>query len=162
MLKIRSATLEDKEAIVQLWHQGWHDAHALLVPADILAFRTKSHFHSWFEQASDTFYLALLEDEPIGFVSVKEAEVVKLYVGQRSRGSGAASKLLDFAERTLRQSGILEAELLCTAGNIRAERFYQRQGWTLVQTLEDALWMPDETNQRFVVLTHRLRKSLME
>lgn len=162
MLEIRPAVSGEAEAIVQLWHQGWHDAHAELVPPEVLSFRTKWHFLSWLQEASDTFYVAISGKELMGFVSVKGAEVVKLYVSQGARGSGVASALLSFAERTLRQGGIVEAELLCTAGNGRAERFYQRQGWNLVQTFEDPLWVPSGINQNFVVSTHRFRKILTD
>jgi hypothetical protein len=50
--------------------------------------------------------------------------------------------------------------LLCTAGNIRAERFYAREGWELSDSYEDALWTPESSNEKFFVLTHRFEKDL--
>jgi len=108
----------------------------------------------------DRFYVAQSDENLVGFVSLKGAEVVKLYVGVGDRGTGVASALLDFAERTLRQDRILEAELLCTAGNARAERFYLRHGWSLIDTFEDALWTPTEVSRKFIVSTRRYRKNL--
>ncbi|MDP9630329.1 UNVERIFIED_ORG: GNAT superfamily N-acetyltransferase [Ensifer adhaerens] len=87
---------------------------------------------------------------------------MKLYVGRGVRGTGMASALLDFAERTLREDRVREAELFCTAGNARAERFYLRQGWSLVEKFDDALWAPTGISQKFVVSTHRYRKKLSD
>ena len=36
MLEIRPAGLADHERIVELLHQGWHEAHAGLVPSEVL------------------------------------------------------------------------------------------------------------------------------
>ena len=161
-MDIQPAAPEDEEAIVHLWHQGWHDAHAELVPPEALVYRTKSHFRIWLKEASDTFYVARSGDNLIGFVSLMGIEVVKLYVGVGARGTGVASALLGFAEHALRQDGVSQAELFCTAGNIRAERFYIRQGWCLIDTFDDALWAPPGISQKFVVSTHRYRKRLAD
>lgn len=97
MLEIRPADSADQEKILQLWHRGWHDAHSDLVPSEVLAFRTESDFAIWLKETRDTFYVAI-DLELLGFVSVKGPEVVKLYVGKSSRGSGVAHALLSFAE----------------------------------------------------------------
>ncbi|MGO7732740.1 hypothetical protein [Rhizobium leguminosarum] len=80
MLEIRPAETADHEEIVQLWHQGWHDAHADLVPSEVLAFRTKDDFPLWLKEAEDAFFVATDDTGVLGFVSAKGAEVVKLYV----------------------------------------------------------------------------------
>ena len=49
MVSIRSAQPEDRSAIVDIWHAGWHDAHANLVPEGILEFRTVECFWSWLD-----------------------------------------------------------------------------------------------------------------
>jgi GNAT superfamily N-acetyltransferase len=159
MIITRAARAEDHTAIVQLWHQGWHDAHAHLVPTEILAFRTPRHFKLWLEQTSDEFYVAK-DQELLGFVSVKDAEVVKLYVSERARGTGVAHSLLSFAEQLLLKKGMTEAELFCTAGNIRAQKFYEREGWSLSRSFDDALWLPDGVTGLFMVRTHCYRKFL--
>lgn len=160
MYELRPAEPADHEEVIQLWHQGWHDAHAHLVPSDVLAFRTEEHFAIWLKQAQDAFFVAIDDAGVLGFVSTKEAEVVKLYVGRRARGTGAAHVLLSFAEEKLRNSGICKAALFCTAGNIQAERFYQREGWSLSHSFEDALWTPEGVEKVFTVLTHHFEKDL--
>jgi putative acetyltransferase len=69
---IRPARASDHIDIVRLWH----DAHANLVPPEILAFRTLNHFAVWLKQAPDVFHVATNLDL-LGFVSVKGAEIAK-------------------------------------------------------------------------------------
>lgn len=160
MLIIRPAEAANQADIVRLWHEGWHDAHAALVPPAVLAFRKIGDFGTWLSEARDAFYVAV-DSELQGFVSIKGSEIVKLYVGRRARGQGLAQDLLSFAERKVSENGVREAELFCTAGNIRAENFYQRQGWVLSRTFEDFLWVPKGIADRFAVQTHRFQKNLM-
>ncbi|WEX88070.1 GNAT family N-acetyltransferase [Sinorhizobium garamanticum] len=159
MIEIRAARDEDYATIVPLWHRGWHDAHADLVPAELLAYRTLGHFALWLEQASDEFYVAA-DHGLLGLISLKDAEVVKLYVSENARGTGVARSLLSFAEQLLLKRGVRQAELFCTAGNIRAQRFYEREGWSLSRSFEDALWLPKDVVGRFTVQTHCYRKTL--
>lgn len=160
MLEIRPAETADHEEIVQLWHQGWHDAHADLVPSELLAFRTKDYFTLWLKEAQDKFFVAIDNTCMLGFVSVKGVEVVKLYVSNRARGTGVANVLLSFAEKLLRDAGITKAVLLCTADNLRAERFYKREGWDLSHSFEGELWTPEGVRKKFIVSTHRFEKDL--
>jgi len=160
MLEIRTAEAVDHKKIIHLWHQGWHEAHAELVPSEVLRFRTKSHFELWPKEAREAFYVATDDGELLGFVSVKDAEVVKLYVGNHARGAGVAHALLSYAEHLLRYQGVSKAELYCTAGNIRAERFYEREGWNLSCSFEDALWLPEGVSRKIMVSTHRFLKDL--
>ncbi|MFD9898652.1 GNAT family N-acetyltransferase [Mesorhizobium sp. NPDC059025] len=159
MFEIRPAETADYPRIVRLWHQGWHDAHAALVPAGVLAFRTIDHFAIWLQEARDAFYVAV-DAELLGFVSTKGSEIVKLYVDRDARGGGVAHRLLFFAELNLAESGVQEAELFCTAGNSRAEKFYQREGWIISRSFDDHLWMPKGQGGRFVVRTHRFQKTV--
>ncbi|WP_309547142.1 GNAT family N-acetyltransferase [Rhizobium rhizogenes] len=159
MFDIRLARASDHIDIARLWHDGWHDAHANLVPLEILAYRTPDHFAVWLKQASDVFHVATNPDL-LGFVSIKGAEIVKLYVAKPARGTGAAQDLLSFAERLLRENDVKEAELFCTAGNLRAEKFYRRENWLLSRTFDDALWVPEGVNEKVEVSTHRFCKTL--
>ncbi|HBF28551.1 GNAT family N-acetyltransferase [Rhizobium sp.] len=160
MLVIRPAEPADHSKIVQLWYHGWHDAHADLVPSGVFAFRTEDHFAVWLKEARDTFYVAI-DTELLGFVSLNGTEIVKLYVGKSVRGTGVAHTLLSFAEQVLSQEGVREAELFCMAGNTRAEKFYQREGWSLSRSFHDALWVPHGVRDQFIVATHCFRKKLL-
>ncbi len=159
MIHIRSASNADRAAILRIWHQGWHDAHARLVPPELLAFRTPAHFALWLDQSPDPFHVAV-DREVLGFVSLNGSEIMRLYVDRAARGTGLAGFLLEFAEQGLRAEGCLAAELFCAAGNIRAERFYIRQGWALSRTFEEALWIPEGIARSHTIPTHHYRKVL--
>ena len=158
--EIRPATSADHPAILQLWHQGWHDAHGDLVPATLLPYRTPEHFQVWLTQCVESFFVATEGGAVAGFHSVEGTELVKLYVSREAKGSGIARTLLSHAETVLAADGVSRAELFCTAGNLRAQRFYEREGWTLAETTSDALWLPPGCSDRFEVLTHRYVRAL--
>jgi len=160
MIRIRPAQLEDSAELIKLWHAGWHDAHSHLVPREILAYRSVDHFNMWLSECRDACYAARGLSELLGFVSIRGAEVVKLYVSAAARGSGIATALLSYAERELHRHGIIEAELYCTAGNLRAQKFYEREGWELSRTFEDALWLPRGVQGKYLVETRRYGKRL--
>lgn len=84
MFKIRPAKTAYHNEIVQLSHVGWHDAHADLVPLEVLPFRTKEHFTVWQKEAQDAFFTAPDDAGARGFDSVKGAEIFKLYVSNRA------------------------------------------------------------------------------
>lgn len=160
MIAVRPARLNDRQAILEIWHQGWHEAHARLVPTALLAFRTPEYFSRWLDQCTDKFHVAEDDGALSGFVSVKDCEIVKLYVAPDARGAGVARALLSHAERLLAAQGIEEAALFCLAGNFRAERFYARQGWRISETIQDALWLPAGITGAFRVETHQFTKRL--
>ncbi len=68
----------------------------------------------------------------LGFVSIEGSELAKLYVSSQARGKGVAAALLSHAEGQLYERGVVEAEIHCTQGNKRAQRFYEREGWVLM------------------------------
>ncbi len=143
MTDIEPARGRHHSQIVDIWHAGWHDAHAALVPAEILAFRKRHHFDLWLTAEAARFDLALDGDIVLGFVAVSGNELLKLYVGADWRGTGVAAALLRHAEAILARRGQSEMVLHCTAGNDRAHHFYEKHGWRLSETLSAPLWLPD-------------------
>lgn len=140
--EIRPFQARDRPAVLSLWHQGWHDAHAHLVPLAVLSYRTPHYFSLWIDECQDEFFVFQEGSEISGFVFLQVSELVKLYVSRKARGKGAAAILLKFAESTLVERNIGVASLFCTTGNRRAEAFYTRHGWVLSREFEDVLWLP--------------------
>lgn len=161
MGKIRLARQEDHQAIVEIWHAGWHEAHAKLVAPSILSFREIDHFWLWLESSTDEFLVAIRDDAVTGFVATNGAELVKLYVAPSARSTGAAAALLASGEGRIADNGFADAVLYCTAGNARAERFYRREGWILHETRPDTLWVPQGTSCTVLAETHRFGKHLV-
>ncbi len=151
---------ENGSALIRLWHQGWHDAHANLVPVDVLDYRKPEYFAIWLNECADEFFTASSDRGLLGFVSIKNSEIVKLYVHRKARGTGVAKALLAHAEKTLLARGVEAAELFCTAGNNRAEHFYAKEGWHLARTFRDYLWMPNGRVAKYSVETNQYEKSL--
>lgn len=130
MVELRHATQADAPAMAQIWYLGWCDAHLGNVPQQLVDARTRESFEPRaLEHVQDTT-VATVDGEVAGFVMVVGDEVEQVYVSAGHRGSGVASALLTAAEQSVVANGHSVAWLAVVAGNTRARRFYERQGWT--------------------------------
>ena len=73
--------------------------------------------------------VAVVGGEIVGFSMVVSDEVEQLYVDRAQRGTDIAPMLLRHAERSIATAGFDVAWLAVVAGNRRARRFYEREGW---------------------------------
>ncbi len=126
---LRPATPADAAAVADLWHRGWHDAHAGHVPEGLTAARTLESFRERTTQRTGDTTVAVVDGEVAGFVMVVDDEVEQVFVDSAHRGSGLAGVLLDEAERQVAAGGHDVAWLAVVVGNARARRFYARRGW---------------------------------
>lgn len=133
-MDVRDAEPLDIDALADIWYDGWHDAHAHLVPAELTRLRTLDGFRERLERGSPTVRTVGPAGRPDGFAIVKDTELYQLYVAPRARGSGVAAALIRDAERRLADAGVSTAWLACAIGNDRAARFYQKSGWLLAGT----------------------------
>ena len=130
MTTIRPAGDADMAAVAVLWHEGWHDGHAGHVPDGLTAVRTLDAFHERTpSRVADTAVAVSGTGALLGFVMVVGDEVEQLFVGRASRGTDLAALLLTEAERRVAAAGHSSAWLAVVAGNARARRFYEKQGW---------------------------------
>jgi putative acetyltransferase len=158
MTSIRPADDGDMAAVAELWHEGWHDAHAGHVPDGLTAARTLAAFHERTpSRVADTTVAVSDDGELLGFVMVVDDEVEQVFVGRSARGSGLAPLLLAEAERQVAAAGHVSAWLAVVTGNARARAFYEKQGWS------DAGDLPYEVTaggERFVSPCRRYVKSV--
>jgi GNAT superfamily N-acetyltransferase len=126
---IRDANLADISQLVEIWYEGWRDAHARIVPAELVRLRTRQSFDDRLRAISGRVRVAGLTAAPLGFYVLKSAEVYQLFVAAPARGSGIAAVLIADAETRLVESGARTAWLTCAIGNDRAARFYEKCGW---------------------------------
>jgi ribosomal protein S18 acetylase RimI-like enzyme len=156
-MEIRAANQAEIDQLAKVWYEGWHDAHALIVPAELTTLRTLESFRERLLEALPDIRVVGPPGAPVGFCIVKEAEVYQLYVSAGSRGSGVASALIDDAEARLAASGIRTAWLACAIGNERAARFYEKRGWYRVGTMVNRL---DPSSGHYLLEVWRYEKSL--
>jgi len=156
-MEIRAANEGEIEQLANLWHEGWHDAHASIVPAELAKFRTLESFRERLLEALPDIRVVGPPDAPVGFCIVKDAEVYQLYVSAGSRRSGVASALIANAEARLAASGVKTAWLACAIGNERAARFYEKHGWSRVGTMVNRL---DPSSGQSLLEVWRYEKSL--
>jgi ribosomal protein S18 acetylase RimI-like enzyme len=129
-VSIRPGTVSDAAAVARIWATGWLDGHLGNVPEELVRARTHDSFRTRApERVADTA-VAEVDGELAGFVMVVGDEVEQVYVDPAHRGSGIAGTLLTEAERRVAANGHECAWLAVAAGNDRAKRFYEKQGWT--------------------------------
>lgn len=113
--------------MAEIWCHGWREGHLGHVPDELLAARTWESFGVRAAQRIEGTVVATVDDVVAGFVMVVDDEVEQVYVTPEHRGSAVAATLLAEAERLVAVNG---HELAVVAGNGRARRFYERNGWT--------------------------------
>lgn len=126
---LRPARPADAGDIAAIWHHGWRDGHLGHVPDALVRARTEGSFRSRAARRVADTVVACVGESVAGFIMVVGDEVEQVYVSGAHRGTGVAAALLAEAERLVRAGGHQRAWLAVVAGNARARRFYERQGW---------------------------------
>lgn len=136
---IRPATPDDVEAIASVWYSGWRESHLGHVPDALLAHRTPRHFLERVPDILATTTVAAVDGEVIGLVVTADDEVEQLYLADHHRGTGVAPALLRHGETVIAER-FDRAFLAVVAGNGRARRFYEREGWADAGPFEYHAW----------------------
>jgi len=139
---IRKAERADVEALTELWFNGWRDAHAAIVPADLARQRTRESFRERMAAAFETVRVAQSGERVLGFHWITGDELNQFYVAAEARGTGVAAQLLADALGALRAAGVRTPWLACAIGNDRAARFYEKAGWTRAGVVTSELATP--------------------
>lgn len=133
----------EMSAVAALWHDSWHDGHAALLPAPIVAQRDLGSFAARLVPLLAETVVAVENDRIVGFGALVGSEIDQLYVTRAARGTAVAADLLASLEDRLRQAGVMRAEIQCLEGNDRALAFYRRHGWQVTGTADLPIWMPE-------------------
>lgn len=113
-------------------------------------------FESWCDQADSTAqgsdcatFIAFFCGEPIGIAAIYRdekrsdvGEVLQVWVAPEYRGKGIALDLMDTVFHWAGRNGFREIMATITKGNMRAQRFYQKYGFKLVDGA--SLDVPDD------------------
>jgi len=142
-MNVRDTEPRELDQLATLWYDGWQDAHAAIVPAELIRLRTLDSFRARLEKALPYIRVAGPPGAPLGFTIVKGDELYQLFVAASARGGGVAAALIEDAEARLSQNGVETAWLACAIGNQRAARFYEKRGWTRAGTMVNSLTTPE-------------------
>ncbi len=129
MPQTRPAVADDLNTLADIWHTGWHEAHADHVPNELKALRSRDGLRTRLENMLGTTDVVGPVGAPVGFCTVKDDEIYQFYVSPAARGSGTADALMQAGEKRLKDSGIKVGQLWVIPQNSRAIAFYQRNGW---------------------------------
>lgn len=143
-MKVAPALLQDAAAIAALHVRSWQSAYAdILAPAFLASLSVDDRAQRWrqiLETSASQTRVAVDDDGSIhGFVSLgphrdlpdrpAQGEIWALYVAPERWGQGVGGALLSHALRELRALGLVDVSLWVLAGNQRAIRFYESQGF---------------------------------
>jgi GNAT superfamily N-acetyltransferase len=128
-MDVRAAQEREIDHLARIWYDGWHEAHAQLVPEELTRLRTLGSFRDRLQAALPVVRVIGPPGEPLGFCIVHGDELYQLFVASESRGTGLAAALVADAEARLSSAGVETAWLACAIGNRRAANFYEKCGW---------------------------------
>ncbi len=127
-IRLRPATQVDLDAIADIWHAGWRDAHLGHVPDELVRHRTRADLARLAVQRVPHTIVAVDRDRVVGFAVIHDDELEQLYVAADVRRRGVATALVARAEATI-AARFDTAWLAVVAGNTAARQFYLRRGW---------------------------------
>ena len=124
-MKVRPATDEDREPLLELWERSVRATHDFLAPNDIVALRPLVAA----ELASDAteWWVLEIDDAGAGFLGFANDAIEALFIDPSRRGEGGGTSLVEHAQRLAR--GVLTVDV--NEQNERARRFYERRGFAV-------------------------------
>lgn len=145
----RPATPDDLDALTDIWHDGWHEAHAAHVPNELIDLRDHASLRIRMEAMLKSTDVVGPIGAPIGFCTVTDDEIYQFYVAPAGRGAGTANALIKAGETRIKAAGFATAKLYVLPENPRAQAFYRRNGWdgdiveeVPLQTLTEPYMLP--------------------
>jgi GNAT superfamily N-acetyltransferase len=157
-MDVRPADTTEIDHVGKLWFDAWQDAHAAILPVELVRLRTLESFRERIHAALETVRVIGPRGAPMGFCMIKEDELYQLFVHAEARGASVAAALLADAEVQLRESGVKTAWLACAIGNERAAKFYEKHVWHRAGNMINRLDTPEG---EFLLEVWRYEKALV-
>jgi GNAT superfamily N-acetyltransferase len=142
-LEVRTANIDEINALAEVWYHAWRDAHAEIVPESLVKLRTIDNFRERLPALLPDLRVIGAAGRPLGFSITKDDELYQLFVSAEARGTGVAKALIAEVEQRLATNGVKIAWLACAVGNDRAARFYEKSGWHLARNFTSEIPVPD-------------------
>ena len=131
---IRPARPDEVEQLLGIQRDACVKAFAHIFPPELYPYPDDDVRTMWREALADAdveAYVAEVDGEPVGSVSVGDVFLRTLYVVPAKWGTGIGTALHDLALERLRARGCTTAKLWTLEENWDARRFYERRSWML-------------------------------
>jgi ribosomal protein S18 acetylase RimI-like enzyme len=132
-MELRPAVPADALAVARVHVRAWQIGYRGLLPAaylDSLRAEDRAARYTFDRTDGPRTTVAIDAGELVGFATIHGAELCALHVDPAAWGRGVGRALIAQARADLAAAGAAEAHVWVLVGNARAERFYQRDGWT--------------------------------
>ena len=144
-MRLREAVIDDARGIATVHVQTWQAAYRGIVPDDALDAmdideRETNWRGGWSFEPGRAVWVAEEDDAIVGWSNAGPSrdtdeaatpgELYGIYVDASRWGTGVAQELMDVATAWLRDR-FDSATLWTLEANVRARRFYQRNGWRI-------------------------------
>jgi GNAT superfamily N-acetyltransferase len=143
-LQLRPAEPTDALAVARVHVRAWQTGYRGLLPAaylDRLRAEDRAARYTFGKLDGPQTTVAILDREIVGFATIHASELSALHVDPDHWSRGVGSALIARARTDRAAAGVPEAHLWLLAGNVRAERFYARDGWSPDGTRRsDTVW----------------------
>jgi len=149
---LRPARPDEADTLLAIQRDAAVDAFAHVYPPERYPFPDDAFREVWAEALADPeveVYVAELDGEAAGAVSVGKGFLSTLYVLPAYQGRGVGSALHDLALERLGASGVREARLWTLEGNASGRRFYERRGWSLTGETRVVPYSPNPTDVQY-------------
>jgi GNAT superfamily N-acetyltransferase len=143
-MELRPAVPADAFAVARVHVRAWQVGYRGLLPAeylDSLRAEDRAARYTFGRADGPRTTVAVDNGELVGLATIHGAELCALHVDPAAWGRGVGRALIALARADLAAAGVTEAHVWVLVGNTRAERFYQRDGWTTDGTRRsDTVW----------------------
>jgi len=151
---IRPAIPADALAVALVHVRAWQAGYQGLLPAgylDGLRAEDRAARYTFGAASGPATSVAVEGGAILGFATIHEDELSALHVDPDAWSRGVGRALIAQARADLAARGVARAWLWLMAGNVRAQRFYERDGWIASgETHSDVVWGASVNEVRYV------------
>jgi len=154
VIDVRAARPDEADTLLAIQREAAVDAFAHVYPPERYPFPDDAIREVWAEALADPeveVYVAEMEGDAVGAVSVGRGYLSTLYVLPGLQGQGVGSALHDLALERLRAQGVREARLWTLSENDSGRRFYERRGWRLTDETRVVPYPPNPLDVSYTI-----------
>jgi GNAT superfamily N-acetyltransferase len=132
-MELRPAVPDDAPAVGRVHVRSWQAGYRGLMPdeyLDGLQPEYRASHYTFGRLFGPRTTVAILDGAIVGFATIYRSQLTALNVDPDAWSRGVGRALIAQARADLAAAGVTEAHLWVLVGNTRAERFYERDGWT--------------------------------